>query len=268
MNGSAPSGDPGGALLLSKTPSVAEARDAAPHCPVCSSAKAAPFIRHDGLDLFRCGDCASVYVFPPPGEAVTHALYVDAYQGATAGYFAKVEKKMRRSRGRIAQLRRFVEGGRFLDVGCNGGFVVEAAREAGFEAHGLDLDPVSIAYAKEHYPRNDFFCGPVQSLQQPAESFDLVYSSEVIEHVPEPHGFISAIVRLMKPGAYFYVTTPDISHWRVPKDVTTWDGFCPPSHCVFFTPRSLAAALEKHGLAIVKRAWAFKPGIKLLARKR
>lgn len=260
MNASAPLATPSGALVVSE--------DVAPPCPVCGSANASPFLRHEGLALFRCGDCRSVYVFPPPDETVTHALYVDAYQGATAGYFAKVEKKMRRSRGRIAQLRKWVGGGRFLDVGCNGGFVVEAAREAGFEAHGLDLDPVSIRYAEEHYPQNQFFCGPVESLHQPAASFDLVYSSEVIEHVPGTHDFLAAIVRLMKPGACFYVTTPDISHWRVPKDVTRWDGFCPPSHCVFFTPQSLAAALEKHGLAIVKRWVAFKPGIKLLARKR
>lgn len=258
MNASAPLGEPSGALVR------LEMR----RCPVCGPHGATHFISHEGLDLVRCDDCRTVYVDPPPGETVTHALYVDAYQGATAGYFAKVEKKLRRSRGRIAQLRRFVKGGRFLDVGCNGGFVVEAAREAGFEAHGLDLDPVSIAYAKEHYGRNEFFCGPVQLLPQPGTSFDLVYSSEVIEHVPETHDFLAAIARLMKPGAYFYVTTPDINHWRVPKDVTRWDGFCPPSHCVFFTRASLAAALEKHGLAIVKRWFAFKPGIKLLARKR
>jgi SAM-dependent methyltransferase len=257
MNASAPSGEPGGALSSSP----------AGLCPVCGSQHAAHFIRHDGWDLFRCGDCASVYVFPPPSAATTHALYVDAYEGATSGYFAKVEKKLRRSRGRLAQLRRHVKGGRFLDVGCNGGFVVEAAREAGFKAFGLDLDPVSIAYAKRHYPQNVFVCGPVQSLNEPDESFDLLYCSEVIEHVPETHDFLAAVARLLKPGGIFYVTTPDISHWRVPKDVTRWDAFCPPSHCVFFTPASLTAALARHGLRVVKRRPAFKPGIKLLARK-
>jgi len=45
---------------------------------------------------------------------------------------------------------------RFLDVGCNGGFMVQAAVEAGFEAFGLDPDPVSIAYATAHYPAGHF----------------------------------------------------------------------------------------------------------------
>ena len=97
--------------------------------------------------------------------------------------------------------------------------------------------------------------------------FDAVYCSEVIEHVPESRSFVAAIAGLMRPGAVLYITTPDISHWRRPKDLISWDGFSPPSHCVYFNPANLARLLAAHDLAVFKRFVSWKPVIKLLARK-
>lgn len=218
------------------------------------------------MTLYRCGDCATVYLHPMPDEAALAALYTDAYDGALSGYFSKVDKKLRRSRARMKRLARRVPGGRFLDVGCNGGFMVEAARERGFDAHGVELDPVSLRYAREHYPANAYFEGRIEDYA-PDTPFDLIYSSEVIEHVPEVSDFVAAIARLLKPGGMFYVTTPDISHWRRPRRLADWDGFCPPSHCVYFTRSSLKALLARHGLETVHTGFAWKPGIKILARK-
>ncbi len=225
---------------------------------------------HEGLDLFSCGDCGTVFMHPlPTAEEVTR-IYDDTYDGATTGYFAKVEKKIRRSRRRMRYLSRFVQGGAFLDIGCNGGFMVEAARERGFDAHGLDIDGVSIAYARRHYPNNTFFHGTIENFAAVPEAprFDFVYCSEVIEHLPDAQGFAAAVAGLLRPGGVFFVTTPDTSHWRRPRDLPAWDAFCPPSHCIYFNPGSLRLLLERHGLRVVRRRLALKPGIKLICRKR
>jgi 2-polyprenyl-3-methyl-5-hydroxy-6-metoxy-1,4-benzoquinol methylase len=176
---------------------------------------------------------------------------------------------MRRARRRMRYLSRFVPGGAFLDIGCNGGFMVEAARERGFDAQGLDIDGVSIAYARRHYPKNTFFHGTIESYTAVPEAlrFDLVYCSEVIEHLPDVQGFTAAVAGLLRPGGVFFVTTPDISHWRRPRDLPAWDAFCPPSHCIYFNPDSLRLLLERHGLRVVRRRLALKPGIKLICRK-
>ena len=167
-------------------------------CPLCRSG-GAPYAEHNGCHLFECGGCGSVYMDPMPSAETVGALYDDAYEGASSSYFTKVDKKLRRSRGRLKWLRRYVRGGRLLDVGCNGGFLTEAVREAGFEAHGLDLDPVSIRYAAEQFPGCHFHLTPVEELAD-AQGFDLIYCSEVIEHVPDPHPFAAALVRLLRPG--------------------------------------------------------------------
>ena len=245
-----------------------------PTCPVCDSAARNPFAQPSGLDLFTCADCGLVFMDPMPDAAAIDALYGDAYEGATSGYFAKVDSKMRRSRRRAKALARVVPqrpgGGRrrFLDIGCNGGFMTEAAREVGFAATGVELDGAAVAYAREHYAANEFFHGSIEAFRGAAAGpFDAVYCSEVIEHVPDVNGFVAAIATLMHAGAVLYITTPDIGHWRRPRDIAAWDAFCPPSHCLYFNAGNLSRLLARHGLHVFRRRLALKPGLKMLARK-
>ena len=239
-----------------------------PVCQVCRSAAAQrPFFSHDGRELLRCEACGFNYLHPLPTPEELGALYTDPYHGATTGYFAKVEKKMRRSEGRAGALARIARRGRFLDVGCSGGFMAESMRKAGFESHGLDLDREAIRYAAQHFPQCRFYNEPVERFAGRGLAFDAVYSSEVIEHVVDLDRFVGAIAGLVKLGGVFYVTTPDITHWRRPRDLTRWDGYCPPSHCLYFSPATLERLMKRHGFALLRRRVSFKPGIKMVFRK-
>jgi len=225
------------------------------------------------MEIVRCRVCGFTWLHPPPAPDTFSALYTDAYAGTTAGYFSKVEKKMRRSRGRARALRRMVASRnsrpRLLDVGSSGGFLVEAAREAGFAATGIELDPASVAYARQHYPDNTFVQGTVEDFvrRNPDTWFDAVYCSEVIEHVADANSFVAAIAALMPAGAVLYLTTPDIGHWRRPRDITRWDAFDPPSHCLYFDARTLPRVLAAHGFGDIHRRFAWKPGLKVIARR-
>ena len=204
---------------------------------------------------------------PLPSPESIEGFYEDSYDGALTGYFAKVDKKLKRSRGRIKYLSRLVGSGDFLDIGSNGGFMVEAAREHGYKAVGVEIDPVSVEYAREHYPENEYFTGTVEQYAESGRQFDLAYCSEVIEHVPDVQGFAAATAKLLKPGAVLFLTTPDISHWRRPRALTDWDAYCPPSHCVFFTPASLTGLFARHGFLLRTRRLAWKPGVKLVLER-
>ncbi len=239
-------------------------------CQVCASTDREPFIQTKGMELFRCRSCGVVFMDPMPDPAAVEDLYSDAYDGATKGYFAKVESKLRRSRGRVRQLRRYVRSARFLDVGTNGGFMAKAAHDAVFEAWGIEPDPVSVSYARQHYPDIHVFQGFIEEFVETADAetpFDAVYCSEVLEHVPDVNSFVGAIARATKPGGVLYLTTPDIAHRRVPDNVLEWDSFFPPSHCIYFTPASLTQLLSRHGYSIFRKRLAFKPGIKVFARR-
>ena len=237
-------------------------------CPVCGAPAQQPFRRRDEMQLYECPQCRLVHLFPMPDAA---ALYHDTYDGASTGYFTKVPAKEKRARGRMAQMVRALgrdpHGLDFLDIGCNGGFMVEAARLAGFNATGLEPDSAAVRHAQAHYPKNIFINGLLEQVDLAGRQFDLIYCSEVIEHVADCQLFTRILASLMRPGALLYLTTPDMGHWRRPRDLDTWDAWCPPSHCLYFNPRNLTMLLQQHGLRVERRRWAFKPGIKFYVRK-
>ena len=112
-------------------------------CPICDSHDNALFAQKETLTVVTCQGCGFIFLapLPQPGDSVT--LYDDAYAGTTEGYFAKVEKKMRRSRGRARRIRRLASGTvpKLLDVGARGGVMVQAARGVGCSAQGIVRDP-------------------------------------------------------------------------------------------------------------------------------
>jgi 2-polyprenyl-3-methyl-5-hydroxy-6-metoxy-1,4-benzoquinol methylase len=250
-------------------------------CQVCGAFGRRLYIRHRtakqaGLErseweLFECMACGLVYLDPAPSRAEIAFFYFDPYAHATTSYFAKSKAKLKRSATRVRMLLRFLPGGAagksFLDIGCNGGFMVEAARLAGFRGVGIDPDRNAVSYAEAHFPENEFLHGLLEDDILGGRQFDAIYCSEVIEHAADANRFMTALVAALRPGGLLYLTTPDVSHWRRPRDITRWDAFCPPAHCLYFNPENLRALLARHGLEVIHRRWAFKPGIKLLARK-
>jgi 2-polyprenyl-3-methyl-5-hydroxy-6-metoxy-1,4-benzoquinol methylase len=85
--------------------------------------------------------------------------------------------------------------------------------------------------------------------------------------VPQVRSFCEHISKFLRPGGVLYITTPDITHWRRPRDVRRWDGFGPPAHLIYFNPKALTDLLAEFGLILVRRRVAWKPGIKLICRK-
>lgn len=247
---------------------------ATPTCPACDAVERRPYHLHGPWELYLCAGCGLIYIDPMPGPDELAELYNDVYNGASTGFFAKPESKLRRSliRARIIQKMLNGAGGNFLDIGCNGGFMTEAARQRGFHAWGVELDRVSVDYARQHYPENTYFHGLIGDFNPTSADgapviFNAAYCCEVIEHVPQPQEFLRDIHRLLAPGALLYLTTPDISHWRRPRDLTRWDAFCPPSHCLYFSPASLTALAQRCGFTLIQRRPAWKPGIKLVLRR-
>jgi SAM-dependent methyltransferase len=70
---------------------------------------------------------------------------------------------------------------RVLDAGCALGLLVEALRERGVEAFGLDLSPYAIEHAHDSVKA---FCRTGSITGDLGGDFDLIVSIEVVEHMP------------------------------------------------------------------------------------
>lgn len=234
-------------------------------CIICKSSDKTFVGEKDNYQIYQCASCKFRYVDPFPSLAELNDFY---RRNKSAIYLRKADAKVARTKKRIARYKSWAPGNRFLDVGCNLGTGVRAAFELGFEAHGLDIDEESIEFARDFVPDARFHAGDISELPVEFGNFDFVYSSEMIEHLPDAHAYFDALSKRMNKDAILYVTTPDAGHWTVPRDFATWFAVIPPQHLLYFTKANMRAFLKEHDIEIIKFEWDLKAGLKGIGRKR
>ncbi|CAA0104993.1 putative S-adenosylmethionine-dependent methyltransferase/MSMEI_2290 [Zhongshania aliphaticivorans] len=234
-------------------------------CPICQSTKSSLAGSKHGHKLYRCADCSLLYVSPAPVDGELIHYYQDYHK--TSQYIRKIKSKQRRAKKRIWSLQRLTLGKKFIDVGCNEGYAVAAARSLGLEACGIDVNEASIGLAHQQYPMGDFRATNAQALATTDERFDIIYCSDVIEQLSDPHSFIAALYTLLNKGGVLFLTTPDIGHFSVQKNLLDWTAVRPPEHLLYFSKAPLQQLLEMHQFNQISFRPNLKPTLKLIARK-
>ncbi len=95
-----------------------------------------------------------------------------------------------------------------LDVGCERGFIVNALRETGIEAVGIDIS--RYALVRGVGKSRGYLCEALadsHSLPFKDGSFDLVTSHYVIEHLENPSRFIQDTRRVLRSGGVAFIVT-------------------------------------------------------------
>lgn len=101
---------------------------------------------------------------------------------------------------------------KILDLGCGQGYLSEALARFG-SVTGVDLAEETIERNKERFPQLNFVCGDVTApaLPQTLSRYDLIISSEVIEHlnIMNREQFLGNVYALLRPQGLFILTTPN-----------------------------------------------------------
>jgi 2-polyprenyl-3-methyl-5-hydroxy-6-metoxy-1,4-benzoquinol methylase len=139
--------------------------------------------------------------------------------------------------------------GRILDVGCGSGQFLKAASAQGWAAYGTEiasgtfeqLSALGIRYHEGELHEANFDAG----------SFDVVYCSEVIEHVLDPRLLLHEIHRIVRNGGLVYLTTPNYNSLTRRLIGMKWRIFS-REHLSYFTPSVLARAVGEAGFSRVE----------------
>jgi 2-polyprenyl-6-hydroxyphenyl methylase/3-demethylubiquinone-9 3-methyltransferase len=102
-------------------------------------------------------------------------------------------------------------GRTILDIGCGGGLLAEPMARLGATVTGIDITEPAVAAATRHAAQMrlpiDYRCMTAEALAQTGTKFDVIYASEVIEHIASRPMFIKAIAEMLAPDGVVIITT-------------------------------------------------------------
>ena len=138
---------------------------------------------------------------------------------------------------------------RFLDVGAYIGVFVEVAREAGWDAMGVEPSEWAVAEAQR---RNvPVIEGTLDAEALQGEPFDMITIWDVIEHFSDPAAELSKTFDRLKPGGIVAVHTMDIDSLTARLMGKRWPWLM-SMHVHFFSKRTLTQMLERCGFEVIQ----------------
>lgn len=129
-----------------------------------------------------------------------------------------------------------------LDAGSGAGYGAAHLADSGArQVYGIDVSAKSVHFSKEHFKRANLEYREM-SLEQitgfPDHSFDFIYTSNTLEHVPKAFHFFHNAWRLLKKGGMLLVAVPPITNGRL-----KYLNYLNSYHVHIWTPRQWAYAL-------------------------
>lgn len=224
-------------------------------CPVCATASGhqplltVPTMTASGLPLLllRCGGCGSVFYDPPD---ITNFSDLDADRESFWRFYVEVGGGVWET---IWPILAAARRGSLLDVGCGFGFTLDFWQRSGRgEAVGLELaDYGRQGAAMLGVTIHDQLLQDCAALA--GRRFDVVYASEVIEHVPDPGAFAALLAPWVADDGVLIMTTPAASFIASKNQSTTLlAALAPGFHGFLLSADAFADAAHRAGFTYVE----------------
>ncbi len=242
-------------------------------CPVCQAQQAAPLYRprHSPGPVGRCLECGMVYIsqiddaraliFEGPANDAEHERLLNSSNlndladcwemGLLPSKEAEWPSLLDNAVEHLQRMETYltVEQRRVLDFGCGWGFFLAAAKERGWQAHGLEPLPGHAVYARAKFGL-DVLTDTLREDSFAPASFDAVTAFQVFEHIPDPVGDVQRLHRLLKPEGLVLIEVPNIATWGVSLLKGRHRHFV-QDHLNFFSAETLSDLLTRQGFKIL-----------------
>ena len=202
------------------------------------------------VPVLRCVACGTAATAAPPPAA---AHDTGAYASASPRLAAAVAPVLALfDRRRLALVRRDVPPpARLLDVGAGRGRFVAAARDAGYDADGIEPSTRGVLAAREAYGV-ELAQATIDDATVAPGSYDAVTLWHVLEHVEDPHGALARVASWLRPGGVLLVGVPNLASLQAAVARGRWFHLDAPRHRTHFTPQGLDTLLRGCALEPVR----------------
>lgn len=219
-------------------------------CPLCKSTSCKVLDERFNYILLSCNECGLVFKhIKDLQREVVQRLQDSVYtQDNLAG---RVKNRMVRKMAcdRLQYLSRYCTSGNLLEIGCATGEFLVAAEEFGFHATGLESSKIFFGYLTKIGIRAKY--GRIEDVDFDKNNFDVIAISHVIEHIEDPHRFISELNNLLKPGGILFIVTPNLNSFTDKLYGWSHPNFLEADHLFFYSESTLSLLLKRYGFHVL-----------------
>ncbi len=216
-------------------------------CLICNGTNIHALRGYERHDLVKCSDCGFVFMRKIPTSKELEDYY--------SVYAYETEKEIPEStrislENLLDSFEKYRQNNRILDVGCGEGWILELAMKRGWQAYGTEFSSKAIEICGKKGIK--MYAGVLEPKNIREKDFDIIVSSETIEHINNPREELANIHRLLRAGGLFYVTTPNFNSYlrRMMKDNYAIIKY--PEHLSYYTSTTLNKLLKETGFSKVK----------------
>lgn len=140
---------------------------------------------------------------------------------------------------------KFRKTNKMLDVGCGPGLFLIEAKKRGWEVYGTEFTDNQLAYLNDKGIKT--LKGKLTNDSFEDELFDVIISSEVIEHINNPLEEMKHFHRLLRKGGVVYITTPNFNAIERFLLKGNYEIIEYPEHLCYYTPKTIDLLLTQTG---------------------
>jgi len=123
-------------------------------------------------------------------------------------------------------------------------------RTLGWDVAGVDVDPQAVAVCRAR--GLSVFLGTLEEASFPDGSFDVITMNHAIEHVPDPLALLRECYRILSPGGYVVIVTPNVKSLAHRLFRENWLALDPPRHLCLFYLATLRKCVQAAGLRVIR----------------
>jgi len=232
-------------------------------CPICNSNKLKYLFNQWGISYQKCKSCEFVFSNPRLTDAGAFTWYNSEYYTAamqSEHFIAEKYDKYHSISLNKLHFNKFIElfkqlelpvNTSIVDVGCGSGAILHFLKdELGYcNVKGIDLNKSNAIFAK-NFRKIDIDLKDVSELDG-TQKFDLVITTENIEHISDPKLYIDKLCNIIKTTGYLCITTPHNDNTATSVMGLSGDHFCAPNHQNYFNFKNLSKLLNSKGFDVI-----------------
>ena len=224
-------------------------------CPVCTSTqKLREIYSFPPFNLVECAKCQTIHLSPRPTPEILSQIYNNNYykdlnqEHGYLDYAAEAKRISLTYRRRLSYIKPYVDmltEPKVLEIGSALGFgLPEALRLFGGDIQACDISQEAVFACQKLGFRTNLtdeygICSDIEY-----QSLDMVYAFDVIEHLPDIRRLTVWVNEILKPGGFFFITTPDMDHILNRMLGSRSPSIKIPQHIVYFSTSTLQNALS------------------------